>query len=152
MGVRAVWQWALASLRPGKTGRAAPVGTTEPMRILVVDDDQGVLDTAERVLSGDGHIPILTGSPQSVLQIALSLRPRAIFLDVLMPGFDGWDVLLALKTDPATSAIPVLMIGMLGEQGRALEAGAAGVVSKPLDAAKMRAAMARISLHQSSSR
>lgn len=152
MGMRTVWQRALASLRPGNAGEIAPGGATEPMRILVVDDDQGVLDIAERALIGEGHVPILTGAPQSVLQIARSLRPAAIFLDVLMPGFDGWDVLVALKSDPATSAIPVLMIGMLGERVRALEAGAAELVSKPLDAAKMRAAMDRISLRQSSSR
>ena len=142
MGMQAVWQRALASLRPGKTGGASPVGSTEPMRILVVDDDQGVLDTAERVLIGDGQIPILTGAPQSVLQIARSLRPGAIFLDVLMPGFDGWDVLAALKADPITADIPVFMISILSERSKALAAGADGIVMKPFDGSKVKAALA----------
>ncbi|MCR6636184.1 response regulator [Devosia sp.] len=114
------------------------------MRVLVVNDDQNVLDVAERLLIGDGYVPILTGTPQSALQIARSMRPGAIFLDVLMPGFDGWDLLAALKSDPETSGIPVLMICMLGERRKALDAGAEGVIAKPLDAQRVRAAMARI--------
>ncbi|KRA97390.1 hypothetical protein ASD83_09630 [Devosia sp. Root685] len=122
------------------------------MRILVVDDDQNGLDVAEKLLIGDGYVPILTGASQSALQIARSMRPSAIFLNVLMPGFDGWDLLAALRADPETSRIPVLMIAMLGERRKALGAGADGVIAKPLDAERVRAAMALVGTGQSSSR
>lgn len=124
-----------------------------PKRVLVVDDDQHVLDAAEALFISEGYLPILIGSPQSALQIARSMQPSAIFLDVLMPGFDGWDVLAALKADSSTCTIPVVMISMLGERGRALEAGAMGVIPKPLDAPKLRAAMANLnSAHKGASR
>ncbi len=152
MGVRAVMQRAVANLRSDEATKTVQARRAEPTRILVVDDDQNVLDVAERLLIGDGHVPILTTGPQSALRIARSMRPGAILLDVLMPGFDGWDLLAALKADPETSGIPVLMICMLGERRRALEAGADGVVTKPLDAEGMRAAMTRLGSHQSSSR
>ncbi|WP_291407094.1 response regulator [Devosia sp.] len=131
----------MASLRPADTRNSGPTEAGEAMRVLVVDDDQSVLDVAERLLIADGYVPILTGAPHSALQIARSMRPGAILLDVLMPGFDGWDVLAALKSDPQTSAIPVLMICMLGERGRALEAGADGVVPKPLESSNVSAAL-----------
>jgi len=152
MGVRAAMQRAVASLRSVETSRVEPDQRDDPMRILVVDDDQNGLDVAEKLLIGDGYVPILTGASQSALQIARSMRPSAIFLNVLMPGFDGWDLLAALRADPETSRIPVLMIAMLGERRKALEAGADGVIAKPLDAERVRAAMALVGTHQSSSR
>ena len=75
------------------------------------------------------------------MQIARTAKPAAIFLDILMPGFDGWDVLAALKSDPATSSIPVFMISILSERTKALAAGADGIVMKPLDASKVKAAI-----------
>lgn len=144
MGLRGAVQRALASLRPADTRSSDPAEAVEAVRVLVVDDDQGVLDVAERLLIADGYVPVLTGAPHSALQVARSIRPGAILLDVLMPGFDGWDVLAALKSDPQTSAIPVLMICMLGERSRALESGAAGVVPKPLDSVNMRTALSAV--------
>jgi signal transduction histidine kinase/ActR/RegA family two-component response regulator len=110
-------------------------------RLLVVDDDRNFLELAERLFLKEGYVPICTDAPQSALQIARTVRPTAIFLDILMPGFDGWDVLAALKSDPATAAIPVFMISVLSERTRALAAGADGVVMKPLDAARIKAAI-----------
>ncbi|RYE60952.1 MAG: response regulator [Hyphomicrobiales bacterium] len=144
MDMLATLQRALTALKADRTDDNRHAGSAEPMRILVVDDDQDVLAAAEAILRSEGYLPISTSAPQAALQIARSMRPNAIFLDVLMPGFDGWDVLAALKADPATTAIPVMMICMLGERAQALTAGAHGVISKPLDAAKVRAAMAGI--------
>jgi CheY-like chemotaxis protein len=127
-----------------KTGLA---GTTGPAisndkRLLVVDDDRNFLELAERLFIRQGYTPICTDAPQSALQIARTVKPSAIFLDILMPGFDGWDVLAALKADPVTSDIPVFMISILSERSKAVAAGADGIVMKPLDAAKVKAALA----------
>ncbi|MNL66657.1 Response regulator PleD [compost metagenome] len=59
-----------------------------------------------------------------------------------MPGFDGWDVLAALKADPVTADIPVFMISILSERSKALAAGADGIVMKPFDGSKVKAALA----------
>lgn len=111
-------------------------------RLLVVDDDRNALELAERLFSREGFTPICTDAPQSALQIARTVKPTAIFLDILMPGFDGWDVLAALKADPLTADIPVFMISILGERAKALAAGADGIVMKPFDASKVKAALA----------
>lgn len=130
----------------------APAGTVAPAeiteapdrrpRLLVVDDDHGFLDVAERLFIREGFTPICTDAPQSALQIARTVKPTAIFLDILMPGFDGWDVLAALKADPVTADIPVFMISILSERAKALAAGADGIVMKPFDASKVKAALA----------
>jgi len=111
-------------------------------RLLVVDDDRSFLELAERLFSKEGYTPICTDAPQSALQIARTVKPAAIFLDILMPGFDGWDVLAALKADPVTADIPVFMISILSERAKALAAGADGIVMKPFDASKVKAALA----------
>ena len=111
-------------------------------RLLVVDDDRNFLELAERLFLKEEYTPICTDAPQSALQIARTVKPAAIFLDILMPGFDGWDVLAALKADPVTADIPVFMISILAERSKALAAGADGIVMKPFDASKVKAALA----------
>ena len=129
-----------------KTGFAGMSGHTanhdRRPRLLVVDDDRNFLELAERLFIKEDYTPICTDAPQSALQIARTVKPAAIFLDILMPGFDGWDVLAALKADPVTSDIPVFMISILSERSKALAAGADGIVMKPFDASKVKAALA----------
>lgn len=121
-------------------------------RLLIVDDDRNFLELAERLFQRENYTPICTDAPQSALQIARSVRPSAIFLDILMPGFDGWDVLAALKADPSTADIPVFMISILSERSKALAAGANGIVMKPLDASKVKAALAGLKASRGSGR
>ena len=123
------------------TSRDATIPDQRP-RLLVVDDDRSFLELAERLFAREGYTPICTDAPQSALQIARTVKPAAIFLDILMPGFDGWDVLAALKADPVTADIPVFMISILSERSKALAAGADGIVMKPFDGSKVKAALA----------
>ena len=128
--------------KPGNAGGNGYIDNDDKQeRLLVVDDDRNFLELAERLFLKEGYTPICTDAPQSALQIARTAKPAAIFLDILMPGFDGWDVLAALKSDPATSSIPVFMISILSERTKALAAGADGIVMKPLDASKVKAAI-----------
>lgn len=131
--------------QPG-TGRPAgsphPADPDQRPRLLVVDDDRNFLELAERLFAREGFTPLCTDAPQSALQIARTAKPTAIFLDILMPGFDGWDVLAALKADPITADIPVFMISILSERSKALAAGADGIVMKPFDGSKVKAALA----------
>ena len=135
-----------AELGQRKTGFAGMSGHTpnhdKRPRLLVVDDDRNFLELAERLFIKEDYTPICTDAPQSALQIARTVKPAAIFLDILMPGFDGWDVLAALKADPVTADIPVFMISILSERAKALAAGADGIVMKPFDASKVKAALA----------
>jgi len=59
-------------------------------------------------------------------------RPAAIILDVLMPEADGWDLMVALKADPSTRDIPIIICSVLHEPEIALSLGAAAYLPKPV--------------------
>lgn len=123
----------------GHTGLSMPaVGSLRQEKILLVDDDRAFLELAERLLLKEGYSPISTDAPESVLQLARAVRPAAIFVDILMPGLNGWDVLSTLKADPATASIPVVMLSVLDDQQTARDQGAALLMAKPLDGNKLR--------------
>jgi len=113
-------------------------------KILVIDDDRSFLELTERLLTKEGYSAICTDNPESVLQIARTVKPAAIFVDVLMPKFDGWDVINTLKADPATKNIPVFMLSILEERRKAEDHLAADFITKPLDSAKLRKALSSI--------
>jgi len=117
-------------------------------KILVVDDDANFLDLAERLLSKEGYSPICTDAPDAALQIARTVKPSVIFLDILMPGLNGWDVLATLKSDPVTALIPVIMLSVTDDRQKALDCGAAALVNKPLESHKIREAMKIIHEHR----
>ncbi len=108
-------------------------GPTNGHRVLVVDDDPAFLELAERLLSKEGFTAVATNEPKGALQLARSIQPHIVLLDVLMPDCDGWSVLASLKRDPITAGIPVVILSVVDEKKRALEAGAACVVAKPID-------------------
>jgi CheY-like chemotaxis protein len=70
--------------------------------------------------------------PTKSLEVARKLRPFAITLDVMMPGYDGWQVLEDLKTHPETKSIPVLICTILEDQGTASGLGVAAYLTKPI--------------------
>ena len=136
------------SRRAGYHGMAAGGSASRMERILVVDDDLSYLELAERLLQKEGYSAISTDAPESVLQIARTVKPLAILIDILMPGLNGWDVLDTLKSDPVTATIPVVMVSVLEERQKALDHGAVGSVPKPVDSVKMKQALALIADHR----
>src|SRR5262249_29406369 len=70
---------------------------------------------------------------QEGLRLARERRPSAITLDVLMPDSDGWAVLSALKSDPGTRDIPVIMLTVAEDRTRGFTLGASEYVTQPID-------------------
>ncbi len=77
------------------------------------------------------------------LALARDLKPRAILLDVMMPGIDGWSVLSALKADPDLADIPVVMVTFVDQRALAASLGAADYVMKPVRWDRFKAVMDR---------
>ncbi|MDP2827273.1 MAG: EAL domain-containing protein [Sulfuricellaceae bacterium] len=102
--------------------------------ILLVDDDPGNLAVLGRLLHP--HYDVLAApSGERALQIAAGARkPDLILLDVLMPGMDGYDVLVRLHDNPATRDIPVIFVTGLdsaADEEHGLELGAVDYIAKP---------------------
>ena len=65
-------------------------------------------------------------------------------LDIRLPDMDGWDVLAALKADPATAAVPVVVVSMLDERGKGFALGAAEYLVKPVNRDDVLSALDRV--------
>ena len=114
-------------------GRVAPAGEAEARTVLVIDDDAGARDLIGRALGAEGYRVRTAAGGSEGLRLAAEHRPDVITLDVLMPGTDGWAVLHALKDDPATAEIPVVIVTMLDDEHLGGALGAADYLTKPLD-------------------
>jgi len=102
-------------------------------RILVVDDDQGILDSFE-VLLGDRYDLVKAESGYEALQILETNPPQLMFLDIKMPGLDGIDVLR--KVQEYQKKVDVVIITASDQEKTEKEAKSLGVIDylkKPLD-------------------
>ncbi len=106
--------------------------------VLVIDDDQTQRELASRFLERTGFAPVTAPDGATGLTLARELQPHAILLDVTMPGLDGWSVLNALKADPVTAEIPVIMVSLVDAQPLAESLGAADYVMKPVEWDRLR--------------
>ncbi len=88
---------------------AVPV-PEETQRILIIDDDPNTLDLFTHVLKPKGFTVLTASGGMEGIQKALTEIPHLILLDLMMPGVTGFDVLQALKTDPRTQTIPILIV------------------------------------------
>ena len=119
-----------------------PTGT-EVGRILVVDDEPVVLDLVRDVVKELNHkfeVEVAKDAFDAG-RLVVSFRPQLIFLDLMMPGVDGFEVCTRLKKDPATTNTEVIAItGYYTEANmeRILQAGATACLKKPLDVAEVK--------------
>src|SRR5215813_10958290 len=85
----------------------------------------------------DGFHVATAASGEEGLEAARTLRPAAITLDLMMPGMDGWAVLLALKRDPDVSNIPVVLVTMTSDATRGYALGASEFLIEPVDRGRL---------------
>ncbi len=111
--------------------------------VLVIDDDADQRALMTKFLHREGFLVRTAGDGAAGLALARELMPRAILLDVMMPGVDGWSVLSALKADPALDAIPVIMVTFVEQRALAASLGAADYVMKPVRWDRFKAVMDR---------
>lgn len=103
-------------------------------RILLVDDQPGMIQVMAKALSNVGQLTFAT-SGQAALDQARKTRPDLILLDAEMPGMTGYEVCVALKKDVTLANIPVIFVTSHKDQEhelRGLDLGAADFLSKPV--------------------
>jgi signal transduction histidine kinase/CheY-like chemotaxis protein len=125
--------------RSGGPARHASGAEPEPSSplVLVVDDEKATRELITRGLEKEGFRLLAAGSGEDALRLAREKKPDVISLDVLMPGMDGWTVLRALKADPVTAPIPVVMVSMLDDRDIGHALGASDYLTKPFDRQKL---------------
>ncbi len=108
-------------------------GSPSLSTVLLIDDDRIMADLIRRTLEKERFNVVVASGGEEGMQIARTLRPDAILLDVLMPRLDGWSVLTALKADPLLAEIPVIMLTIVDEKGMGFALGASDYLTKPID-------------------
>ena len=105
-------------------------------RVLVVDDEREIRELCRVNLEFEGFEVLEAANGEEALRVVQSKHPDLVFLDLMMPGIDGWDVLHAMKEDDATAHIPVILLtAKTGEadQMRGWQEGILEYVSKPFN-------------------
>jgi two-component system CheB/CheR fusion protein len=106
-----------------------------PLRILVVDDDRDTVETMALWLRLAGcEVETARNGPQALF-LARGYRPDVIFLDVAMPGMDGWAVARQLRSDPATRQTRIVNVTGYSrevDRQRSLAAGCDELWTKPV--------------------
>jgi PAS domain S-box-containing protein len=127
------------------TARLPVVGSAEPApreeveprgaagTVLVIDDDAAARELVARFLEKQGLTVVPVADGAAGLAAARQHHPDVITLDVVMPGLDGWAVLTALKHDPATADIPVVMLSVVDEKNLGFALGASDYLTKPIE-------------------
>jgi CheY-like chemotaxis protein len=104
------------------------------IKILLVEDSKFQRLASERSLIRAGYSVITAADGEEALRLAREQVPDLILLDMLLPKISGPDVLKALKADPATRSIPVIVISSLSQKNaaRLMEDGAVAFFEKTL--------------------
>jgi signal transduction histidine kinase/DNA-binding response OmpR family regulator/CHASE3 domain sensor protein len=123
-------------------GRGAGGGRS-PL-VLVVEDDARARELLHDYLVQAGYRVAGVAHGTGAVEQARALRPAAITLDVLLPGCDGWEVLHALKADPATRDIPVVMVSIVDNEHLGYALGAAAYLVKPVAQADLLRTLERV--------
>ena len=109
-------------------------------RVVVVEDDQASADVLQRRLQANGMVVSVAHDGQRGIELVEELLPDLVLLDVMLPDTDGYDVCLRIKSNAATSPIPVIFLSARGEvvdKVRGLSCGAADYITKPFQAAEL---------------
>ena len=103
-------------------------------KILVVDDDVSITELMRMLLQMDGHEPTTVNNSLEAIEIAKSVKPDLITLDLMMPGLTGFEVCELLHKEPEFSNTPIVIISAKDDpesKEKARQAGADEYITKP---------------------
>jgi DNA-binding response OmpR family regulator len=108
--------------------------------ILVVDDDPEIVTLLSTRLSRRGYKISTASDGTRAIELVKKEMPDLVLLDVMMPGKSGWEVARALKQDPATQGVKIMMVTAIGEKTNEITApiyGADAHIDKPFEFEKL---------------
>ena len=138
------------SVKPAAAAAAqAPNPPPRRGRVLVIDQDEAVNAKLQELLGREGYQVAIAHNAEEAVARARETNPHVVILDILMPGADGGNLLLQLKTHPLLANLPFVMLTVNEQAHRGLTFGASDYLSKPIDGAALSAIMAKYSAARS---
>lgn len=122
------------------------------INILIIDDEVVSRYTMETLLEDDKHNLFFAEDGLQGLEKADTLNPDIVFLDVMMPGINGFEVCRRLRAIPNFLALPIIMITAWDDpvaRQRCLEVGANQVICKPFNRNQLHEPIRKLVMHQS---
>jgi signal transduction histidine kinase/CheY-like chemotaxis protein len=116
----------------GKIERPVTLSGKKEMVVMVIDDEANSITLFSKILEREGYKVIGIQSPAKAVEQAIEMKPDIIILDVIMPGFDGWDIIQRLKSNPQTKGIPVIFCTIVADKKRGFSLGASEYLVKPV--------------------
>jgi CheY-like chemotaxis protein len=104
----------------------------ERLNVLALDDNQDMIRFFQRASEGTSYRIIPFDWESNLFEVVLKNRPDIIILDVMLPGTDGWELLMKIRANPATRPIPVIVCSVVKGEELALSLGAARFITKPI--------------------
>jgi len=105
-------------------------------RVLVIDDDPVILELLRVNFEIEGFEVVSAGDGREGLETAKRAKPDVILSDIMMPRMDGLALVTALRGEPKTKAVPIILLSAKAQNAEVkagLEAGADDYVTKPFD-------------------
>ncbi len=118
--------------------------------VLVIEDEADIRNFAVRVCELEGYYVLQAEDGDAGLRLARENRVALVILDLRLPTYDGWSALAQMKSEPGLSAIPVIVFtasARMTQRDKAVRMSAVDYLVKPLSAAGLRKAVARV-LHE----
>jgi len=106
----------------------------EQKKILIADDNENIRDALTYLLEDEGYDLLLAKDGADTLRKVRERRPDILFLDIMMPEMNGYDVCRTIKNDPQLKSTYIIMLtakGQVAEQERGKEVGADEYIVKP---------------------
>ena len=102
-----------APLPPAPAGErrgSARINAREGLRVLIIDDSATIIAVLGKMLRQNGYDVLAAADAETGIERARTERPDLVYLDIVLPGMNGFDALRVLRRDPVLKATPVIMI------------------------------------------
>ena len=112
------------------------INAREGTRVLIIDDSPTIVAALRKILRSVKYEVLEAGDAETGIEIARTQKPELIFLDIVLPGMNGFAALRTMRKDPATQFVPIIMISgneQATEQFYANRIGADDFMKKPFN-------------------
>jgi signal transduction histidine kinase/ActR/RegA family two-component response regulator len=145
VGVGSTFGFSLPERDRADAGRhAGPEALPSVGHVVVIEDDRPSQELLSAYLSGAASQVTVARDGPSGLAAVRRAHPAVVLLDIRLPGIDGWSVLEAIKAEPETRDIPVIVVSIVDERARGAALGAAAYLVKPVRRDDLLAALATV--------
>ncbi len=125
-------------------------GNNQAVKVLIVDDSGTIRKTAEAILGKEGYDVKTAGDGFIAFSKIMAFKPNIIFLDIMMPRLDGYQVCSVIKSNPDFKETPVLMLSSkdsVFDKARGKIAGSEHFMTKPFSRDELLGAIKKYVVH-----